>query len=122
MLFRSAQAYKAALVVAKRNLKRAAEAGLLIAMGTDSGALPERFEGYFEHLELEMMAEAGMTPAAILRSATADAARAMFLKDVGALTAGAWADFVVLDKNPLTDITNTRSIASVWIAGNEVKW
>ena len=117
----SAQAYKAALVVAKRNLKRAADAGVLIAMGTDSGALPERFEGYFEHLELEMMAEAGMTPAAILRAATADAARAMFVKDVGTLTPGAWADFIVLDKNPLTDIRNTRSISSVWIAGNTVK-
>jgi imidazolonepropionase-like amidohydrolase len=117
----SAQAYKACLVVAKRNLKKAADAGLLIAMGTDSGAFPERFEGYFEHLELEMMAEAGMTPAQILRASTSDAAKAMRLENVGTLTKGAWADFVVLDKNPLTDIKNTRSIESVWIAGNQVK-
>ncbi len=39
--------------------QRAADAGVLIAMGTDSGAFPERFEGDFEHLEMEMMAEAG---------------------------------------------------------------
>jgi imidazolonepropionase-like amidohydrolase len=117
----SAQAYKAALVVAKRNLKKASNAGVLIAMGTDSGAFPERFEGYFEHLEMEMMAEAGMTPAQILRAATRDAAVAMKLENVGSLAVGAWADFVVLDKNPLTDIKNTRSIASVWIAGNQVK-
>jgi imidazolonepropionase-like amidohydrolase len=117
----SAQAYKAALVVAKRNLKKASDAGLLIAMGTDSGAFPERFEGYFEHLELEMMADAGMTPPQILRAATSQAARAMKLDGVGNFQKGSWADFVVLDRNPLTDIRNTRSIASVWIAGNQVK-
>jgi imidazolonepropionase-like amidohydrolase len=116
----SAKAYKAALNVAKRNLKKASDAGILIAMGTDSGAFPERFEGYFEHLELEMMADAGMTPAQILRAATSDAAKAMRLDGVGTLTKGAWADFVVLDKNPLADIRNTRSIASVWIAGKQI--
>lgn len=118
---KSAQAYKAALEVAKRNLKRAADAGVLVAMGTDSGAFPERFEGYFEHLELEMMADAGLTPAQVLRSATVDAARALRLDDIGALTPGAWADFVVLDRNPVADIRNTRSIDSVWIAGNRVE-
>ena len=117
---KSAQAYKAALVVAKRNLKRAADAGVLIAMGTDSGAFPERFEGYFEHLEMEMMAEAGLTPAQVLRAATVDAARAMRLDDAGRLAPGAWADFVVLDRDPLADVRNTRAIASVWIAGNQV--
>src|SRR4029079_15894604 len=78
----SAKAYKAALAVAKRNLQKASDAGVLIAMGTDSGAFPERLEGYFEHLELEMMADAGMTPAQILRAATSDAARAMKLDDI----------------------------------------
>jgi imidazolonepropionase-like amidohydrolase len=117
---KSAQAYKAALVVAKRNLKRAADAGVLIAMGTDSGAFPERFEGYFEHLEMEMMAEAGLTPAQVLRAATVDAARALRVDDIGRLAPGAWADFVVLDRDPLADIRNTRSISSVWIAGNQV--
>jgi imidazolonepropionase-like amidohydrolase len=109
----SAQRYKAALEVAKRYLKKAADAGILIAMGTDAGPLPERFQGDFEHLEMEMMAESGLTPAPVLRSATRDAARAMKLNDVGTLTKGAWADFVVLDRDPLADIRNTRSIASV---------
>jgi imidazolonepropionase-like amidohydrolase len=117
---KSAQAYKAALVVAKRNLKRAADAGVLIAMGTDSGAFPERFEGYFEHLEMEMMAEAGLTPAQVLRAATVDAARALRVDDIGRLAPGAWADFVVLDRDPLADIRHTRAISSVWIAGNQV--
>jgi imidazolonepropionase-like amidohydrolase/Xaa-Pro aminopeptidase len=118
---KSAQAYKVALEVAKKNLKKAADAGLLIVMGTDAGPFPERFQGYFEHLEMEMMAAAGMTPAHILRAATVDAARGMKVRGVGSLVPRAWADFVVLDRNPLDDIRNTRSIASVWIAGNEVK-
>src|SRR4029453_2406097 len=95
---KSAQAYKAALGVAKRNLKKAADAGVLIAVGTDAGPAPERFQGYFEHLELEMMAESGLAPAQILRAATEHAARAMKLETVGVLKPGAWADFVVLDQ------------------------
>jgi imidazolonepropionase-like amidohydrolase len=117
----STQAYKAALAVARRNLKKAADAGLLIAMGTDAGAFANRFQGYFEHLEMVMMAESGLTPAQILRAATSDAARALKVEDIGTLRPGAWADFVVLNLDPLKDISNTRSIASVWIAGNKVK-
>src|SRR5262245_12007696 len=117
----TAQRYKEALAVAKRNLKKAIDTGLLIAMGTDAGPFANRFQGYFEHLELEMMAESGLTPAQIIRSATSDAARAMKVDGIGALKKGAWADFVVLERDPLKDIRNTRSIASVWIAGNQVK-
>src|SRR5262245_62114499 len=117
----TAQRYKAALAIAKRNLKKAIDAGLLVAMGTDAGPFANRFQGYFEHLEMEMMAESGLTPAQIIRAATGDAARAMKVDGIGAITKGAWADFVVLDRDPLKDIRNTRSIASVWIAGNQVK-
>ncbi len=116
----SAQAYQAALVVAERNVKAAADAGLLVVMGTDSGPLPERFQGYFEHVEMAMMVDAGMTPAQVLRSATVDAARALGQGDVGSLAPGRWADFVVLDRNPLEDIRHTRTIASVWVAGNRI--
>jgi imidazolonepropionase-like amidohydrolase len=117
----TAQRYKAALTVALRNLKRAVDAGLLVVMGTDAGAFANRFQGYFEHIEMEMMAEAGLTPAKILRSATGDAARAMRVEGIGVITKGAWADFVVLERDPLKDIRNTRSVASVWIAGNRVR-
>lgn len=117
---RSAQAYKAALPVAMRNLKRAADAGVRIAMGTDAGPLPERFQGYFEHVEMAMMAEAGLSAAQVLRSATVDAARAAGLRDVGVLTPGAWADLVALDRNPLDDIRHTRTINAVWIGGTPV--
>lgn len=116
----SAQSYKAALVIARRNLKRVVDAGLLVGMGTDAGPFANRFQGYFEHLEMEMMAESGLTPAQILRAATGDAARALNIDDIGVLRKGAWADFVVLDRDPLADILHTRGIASVWIAGNRV--
>jgi imidazolonepropionase-like amidohydrolase len=118
---RTAQAYKAGLEIAKRNLKRASDAGVLIVMGTDSGPSPERFQGFFEHLEMSMMAEAGMTPVQVLRSATGNAARAIGRHDLGAIAVGTWADFVVLEENPLTNISASRSISSVWIAGKEIK-
>ena len=112
-------AYKAALEMALRNLKALADDGVTIAMGTDSGP-PARFQGYFEHLELELMAEAGLTPMQILVSATGDAARCLQRDDIGTLQPGRAADFVVVTGNPLADITATRTIESVWIAGNRV--
>ncbi len=116
----AAQRYKVALEMASRNLKKLAEAGVRIAFGTDTGP-PARFQGYFEHLELELMAKAGLTPMQILRSATGDAARCMHLAGkIGTLEPGAWADLLVLGKNPLEDIRNWRSIESVWVAGNQV--
>ena len=116
----SAQRYKAGLEVAKRNLKRIGDAGIVIAMGTDAGPFPERFQGYFEHVEMAMMVEAGLTPAQVLRASTVDAARAMRVEGVGTLAPGAWADLLVLNQDPLRDIRNTRQIKSVWIAGNAV--
>jgi len=117
---RSAQAYKTALEVASRNLKKLADAGVRLAMGTDTGP-PARFQGYFEHVELELMAKAGLTPRQILVSATGDAARCMGVAGkIGTLQPGAWADFVVLTGNPLGDIRQTRAIESVWIGGAAV--
>jgi len=116
----SAQKYKAQLAVANRNLKKLADAGVPIAMGTDTGPTG-RFQGYFELMELEMMVKAGMPAAAALNSANAVAARCMGIdKDLGTLETGKWADFVVLEDNPLTNIVNVRHINSVFIAGNRV--
>lgn len=116
----SAQRYKKALEVASRNVKKLSDAGIPIAMGTDTGPRG-RFQGYFELLELELMAKAGLTTKQILQAATRDAARCHKVDaDLGTLERGRWADFVVLDADPLANVSNTRRIADVYIAGNRV--
>ena len=119
----NAQSIKQALEQAQRNLGLLAAAGAPIAMGTDSGAAgsPGRWQGYFEHVELEMMVESGMTPMQALVAATSGAAGASGLDDVGTLEAGRIADFIVLDADPLEDIRNTREIDSVWMFGERVE-
>jgi imidazolonepropionase-like amidohydrolase len=118
---KSAQRYKTGLEVANRNLKKLSDAGVTIAMGTDTGP-PARFQGYFELMELEMMAKAGLTPRQVLASATRDAAKCMKLdSELGTLEPNKWADFVALDADPLSDVANIRKIDSVWIAGNRVQ-
>ena len=104
-----------------RNLKLLSDGGVTIAMGTDSGTGTGRWQGYFEHVELELMVKAGMTPMQTLIAATGDAARVMGIeKEVGTLQPGKRADFVVLTADPLADIKNTRAIESVWIDGKAV--
>jgi imidazolonepropionase-like amidohydrolase len=116
---KAAQWYKEHLPVAMRNLKKVADAGVPVAMGTDTGP-PQRFQGYFEHLELDYMVKSGLTPMQTIVSATSTAARALKAPDLGTLEAGKWADLIVLSANPLDDIKNTQKIDSVWIAGNRV--
>lgn len=115
----AAQQYKASLPIAMANVKILADAGVQIAMGTDSGP-PARFQGYFEHLEMWMMQDAGMSPMQILHAATGGAADCMGLTETGTLEAGNWADILVMGENPLEDIRHTRSLEQVWIAGKPV--
>jgi imidazolonepropionase-like amidohydrolase len=119
---KQAQSIKPALQQAMKNLKILSDAGVLIAMGTDSGAAnnPGRWQGYFEHVELEEMVKAGMTPMQVLVAATGGAARVMKLDRLGTVQPGQWADLLVLNANPLTDIRNTRQINSVWMSGQRL--
>jgi imidazolonepropionase-like amidohydrolase len=116
---KSAQRYKAALEVAIANVKRLFDGGVSLASGTDTGP-PARFQGYFEHLELDLLTRAGLTPAPILAMATGNAAQCSKLSGLGYLRPGHQADFVVLTGNPLEDIRQTKTIESVWIAGKRV--
>ena len=116
---RNAQIYKQQLPVAMANLKTLADAGIPIVFGTDSG-VPTRFMGYFEHMEMEMMQDAGLTPMQIIVSATKNAADFMGLRGLGTLSPNNYADFVVLDADPLDDIRNVRKIVAVYIGGEAV--
>ncbi|MGH9783394.1 MAG: amidohydrolase family protein, partial [Terriglobia bacterium] len=118
-----AQALKQALKQGIRNLKILHDAGVQIAMGTDTGSAndPGRWQGYFEHVEMEMMVEAGMTPMQVIVASTGGAARVLKLdRELGTLEPGKWADLLVLNANPLTSIRNTRQMDSVWIAGRRL--
>ena len=115
--WKAGQQYKVGLEVAKRNLKVLSDKGVRIAMGTDTGP-PARFQGFFEHLELEMMVDSGLTPMQAIVSATGDAARChKKTGELGTLAAGGAADLLILGSNPLNNIRNTRTIEQVWISG-----
>ena len=116
---RSAQTYKAQLPTAMENVGALHNAGVRVAMGTDTGP-PARFQGYFEHMEMHMMVDAGMSPLDAIRASTGVAADCIGMGDIGTLEPGKWGDFSVLTENPTADIRNTHSIESVYIAGNLV--
>jgi len=103
--------------MASRNLKKLSDAGVRIGFGTDTGP-PARFQGFFEHWEMELMVQAGLTPMQVIQSASKNAAEFLGVtQDFGTLEKGKYADLVALDRNPLQDIRNTRSIHSVYIGG-----
>ena len=84
-----------------RNLAKMNAAGVKIVVGTD-GNTP-----YAPHIEMEDMVAAGMTPMQVITAATRNGAQFLRLTDVGTIEANKSADFVVLDANPLDNITNT---------------
>ncbi len=113
--------YPGFLATAQKNLKKLYDAGVRVGFATDSGP-PARFSGFFEHKEMELMAQAGFTPAQIITIFSKNSAEFLgWQKDLGTIEAGHWADLVVLTKNPLTDIRNAQAIDSVYIAGNKVR-
>ncbi len=97
---------------AMRNLKRLHEAGVPIAAGTDAGNIGTP-HGPALVREFELMRDAGLTPREILATATVGGARLMERDDLGRLHEGMQADLVVLNRNPLDDVTNTTSIHRV---------
>ncbi len=93
------------------------DAGIRILLSGDTG-LYYQIPGVTEHRELEAMVEAGMPPAEAIRAATSDPARLLGLHDRGLIEAGRRADLLVLHSNPLEDITATRRIREVVVAGD----
>jgi imidazolonepropionase-like amidohydrolase len=97
-----------------RNLKRASSEGITIAMGTD-GNTP-----WGPHLEMADMVATGMSPADVIVSATRNSAAFLKLDDAGTVAPGKIGSFIVLEANPLEDITNTRKIRDVYLRGDKV--
>ena len=102
-----------------RNTKKLYEAGVPYALGTDNGGPAPR--AFLAHLELKLLVEdVGLTPSQAITLATQSSAKALRLADLGTIEPGKIASFIVLDANPLDDITNTQRISGVYLRGREI--
>jgi DNA-binding beta-propeller fold protein YncE/imidazolonepropionase-like amidohydrolase len=92
--------------------------GHLLTLGTDLPSSGDFLPGFAAHRELHTMVLAGIPPAAALRAATINGARALNVGDrLGSIETGKWADLFVVRGNPLDDITNTHDVELVMKAG-----
>lgn len=93
------------MTVLNENTRRAQSSGVPIALGSDGGP------GIMSHIEMELLAEAGLTSAEVLVAATYGGAVALGMQDeIGTIEPGKLADLVVLRANPLADIRHTRDM------------
>ena len=97
-----------------RNLARLAAAGARLVLGTDGN------KAWGPHEEMHDMVLAGVTPMQVIVAATRNSAEYLRLSDMGTLAAGKSADLLILDANPLDDITNTRKISGIYLRGAKV--
>jgi imidazolonepropionase-like amidohydrolase len=102
--------------VQARNLAKLNNAGVTIGFGTDAGVSV----GWPAHAELADMVTAGMTPAQVIVAATRTSAAILKLDQLGGIALGKSPDFIVLNGNPLEDITNTRRIDRVYLRGQAI--
>lgn len=101
-------------------VRRLDRAGVPLIAGTDTPA-PWVLPGAGLLLELEWMVEAGVSPARALQAATGRAAEILRKTDeVGIIRPGRFADFVLLDADPLADIRNLRRIDAIYLHGRRV--
>lgn len=105
----------------QESFKMAVAKGLLIAMGTDAGTpFAEHGRAWLD--ELDLMMAGGYTAEQALLAATRNSAIVVGVEpERGTLEAGKWADFLVLDENPLENIATLRTIAQVYQAGRRVE-
>lgn len=103
-----------------QDLMRVQEIGVNVVLGTDVGGDHFIFPGLSMHEEMELMQVGGMEPLNIIRMATFNGAKMLGIEEkTGTLEEGKLADFVLLSKNPLQDISNTLTIEKVFKGGEE---
>lgn len=100
-----------------RNFPQYIAAGIRLVLGTDTGIHPGHTFGSGEHVELARWVQLGLSPSEAIIAAASRPAQLMGLSDLGSLTVGKRASFVVLDANPLENIRNTRTIVDVYLDG-----
>ena len=88
-----------------------------LAAGSDSGGNPYGRHGKF-YVQLEGLVQCGLSPLEAIRAATTAAAELMSLSDeIGTIAPGRWADILVVDGDPLNDISSFRRLSFVVAAG-----
>ncbi|TDK24403.1 amidohydrolase [Luteimonas aestuarii] len=102
------------------SVRRLHAAGVDILAGSDAPN-PGTAHGTSLHHELELLVRAGLTPVQALAAATSLPARRFGIDDRGHIATGQRADLVLVDGDPLQDITATRAIAAVWKNGHRVE-
>ena len=106
----------------KKNLKKLADAGIRFGFGTDSGGALDRYfiQGFFEHRQMELMRDAGLTTTQIIQAFSKNNAELLGIdRDFGTLAKGKAADLLVLTRNPLDDISHMRTIEAVYLGGKK---
>jgi imidazolonepropionase-like amidohydrolase len=106
------------------SVKALHDAGVDLLTGTDV-SFPETFlggmaHGASVHHELQYLVQAGLTPLAALRSATATSARRFGLDDRGRIAVGKRADVLLVDGDPTSTISDTLNIRAVWRRGTRL--
>src|SRR5215471_11654436 len=111
-------AYRQAHATALKNLKKLSDGGVKIALGTNSGAA-DTYPGYFELREMIAMADAGMQPMDVIKSATSIPAGILGANDRGVLAVGKTADFLAMPSSPLDKMSNIKDVGILYVNGSE---
>jgi imidazolonepropionase-like amidohydrolase len=110
------------LKMAQKNVMTLFKSGIVIGLGTDSGANQQRVQGFAEHRELQLLVEAGMAPLEAIRVATVNNANIMGIaKTYAGVAPGMKANLLILNADPSEDIANTQKIHSVFINGKLIE-
>ncbi len=116
-----AELFQRALEQARSNLLRAWKAGVPLVMGSDSGN-PLVFHGPSLHHELQLWVQAGIPVEVALRAATVNAAKLLGAQNrIGAIRKGLEADLLLVDGNPLQDVSATERISLVVFRGERIR-